>query len=79
MHSAAILLCFFIYVNITKLLKFKMAAERFKLIRSLADIAVHIFQIKRKLLETFSLKHANEYFFVNGHSNQRVDYLIMWE
>ena len=43
---------FLTYVNITRLLKFKMAAERQfifppqKLIRSLADIAEHICQIK---------------------------------
>ena len=33
---------------------------------SLADIAVHILQIKRR---NFFLERANEYFFVSGSSN----------
>ena len=43
-----------------------------KLIRSLADIAEHICQIKRSD-GNFFLKCANEHFFVSGQSNQRVD------
>ena len=35
---------------------------------------MHICQIKRISAEIFFLKWANEYFFVNGPSNQRVDY-----
>ena len=57
-YSALILSC----VNITKLLKFKMAARQSfyncLLIRSLTDIAVHIYQIKRKSAGNFFLKCA---------------------
>ena len=59
LHGAAILLFFWSYINITKL--FKIAAKRSffncfltKLIRSGADIAEHICQIKIDLMETFS-------------------------
>ena len=41
-----ILLCFLSYVNITKLFKFKIVCSQ-KLIRSLADTAEYIRQIKR--------------------------------
>ena len=65
---------------ITKLLKFKMAAKRpffniclQKRIRSLADIAEHICQIKRRSDGNCFLKRANKQFFVSGHSNYRVD------
>ena len=54
-------------VNITK---FKMAAKRkSKLIKSLADIAKHICQIRRRSDGNLLLKCANEHFFVAGHSN----------
>ena len=43
------------------------------LIRSLADIAEHNCQIKKRADENFFLKRANEHFFVSGHSNERVD------
>ena len=62
--------------NITKLLESKMAAKRpffyfcsQKRIRSLADIAEHIGQIKRGSDVNCFLKRANEHFFVSGHSN----------
>ena len=42
-------------------------------IRSLADIAEHICQIKRGSDGNCLLKRANEHFFVSGHSNYRVD------
>ena len=68
------------FLNITKLLKFKMAAKRpffhfcsQKGIRSLADIAENICQIKRISDVNCFLKRANEHFFVSGHSNERVD------
>ena len=68
---------FFSYVNITKLLKFKTAILKLptpqKLIRSLADVEEHIWQIKRRSNGNYFLKRANEHFFVSGHSNQRVD------
>ena len=74
---------FLSYINITKLLKFIMAAINGhfkivcsqKLIRSLADIDVHICQIKRISAGIFFLKRANEYFFVSSPSNQMVDYM----
>ena len=40
-----------------------------KVIRSLADIAEHIGQIKRRSDDNFFLKCANEHFIVSGHSN----------
>ena len=71
---------FFSYVYILKLLKFKMAALRpfwrcflTKLIRSLADIAEHTYQIQRRSDGNFFLKRANEHFFVSGRSKSRVD------
>ena len=76
---------FLSYVNITKLLKFflkwplnghfKIVWSQ-KLFRSLADIAVHICQIKRRSAGNVFLKRANEYFFVSGPSNKG---LIIWE
>ena len=74
-HGPAI--CIFLsHLNITKLLKFKMAVKRpflnfcsQKGIRSLAGIAEHICQIKRRSDETCFLKRVNEHFFVSGHSN----------
>ena len=42
-------------------------------IRSLADIAEHICQIKRRSDGNCFLKRANKHFFVSGHSNERVD------
>ena len=39
-----------------------------KLIRSLADIAEHICQMKRKSDGNVFLKRANEHFFVSDHS-----------
>ena len=39
-----------------------------KIIRSLADIAEHICQIKRRSEGNFFLKRANEFFFISGHS-----------
>ena len=70
---------FLSYLNITKLLRllnshFKIVCSQ-KLIRSLADIAVHICQIKRISAGNFFLERANEYFFVHGPSNQRVNYI----
>ena len=67
------LFCIFLsHLNITKLLKFKMAAKRpffnfcsQKGIRTLADIAEHISQIKRRSDGNCFLKH----FFVSGHNN----------
>ena len=53
---------------------FKIVCSQ-KWIRSLADIAVHICQIKRRYAGNFFLKRANEYFFVSGPSNQRVNYM----
>ena len=41
----------------------------------MADIAVHICQIRRRSAGNFFLKHANKYFFASGPSNQRVDYM----
>ena len=52
------LFCNSSYANITKLLKLKMAY-----------IAEHICQIERRCDGNFFLKHANEHFFVSGHSN----------
>ena len=46
---------------------FKIVCSQ-KVIRSLADIAVHISQIKRSA-GNFFLKRAKEYFFVSGPSN----------
>ena len=74
--------CIFLsHLNITKLLKFKMAAKRpflifcsQKGIRSLADIAEHICQIKRRSDGNCFLKRANEHFFVSGHSKG----LMIW-
>ena len=43
--------------------------ESFHLIRSFADIAEHICQIKRISENNFFLKCANEHFLVSGHSN----------
>ena len=40
-----------------------------KLTRSLADIAEHICQIKKRFDRKFFLKRANEHFLVSGHSN----------
>ena len=40
-----------------------------KLIRSLADIAVHNSKIERRPAGNFFLKRAKEYFFVSGPSN----------
>ena len=78
-HGPAIL-HFLSLLNITKLLKFKMAATRpffnfcsQKGIRSLADIAENICQIKIISDWNCFLKRANEHFFVSGHSNERVD------
>ena len=50
---------------------FKLFAP--KLTRSLADIAEHICQMKRRSDGNFFLKHANKHFFVSGHGNERVD------
>ena len=41
----------------------------------MADIAVHIRQLKRRSAGNFFLKRAKKYFFVSGPSNQRVDYM----
>ena len=40
-----------------------------KLIGSLADLAEHICQIKRRSGGNFFLKRANEHFFISGRSN----------
>ena len=45
------------------------------LIRELADIAVHICQIKSRSAGIFFMECVNKYFFVSGPSNQRVDYM----
>ena len=71
---------FWSLLNNTKLLKFKMAAKRpflnfcsQKGIRSLADIAENIFQIKRISDGNCFLKRASEHFSVSDHSNERVN------
>ena len=74
-HGLAI--CIFLgHLNITKIPKFKMAAKRpffyvcsQKGIRTLADIAEHFSQIKRRSDGNCFLKRANEHFFVSGHNN----------
>ena len=50
------------YVNVKNLLKFKMACSQ-KLIKSMADIAQQICQIKRRSDENFLLKRAKDHFF----------------
>ena len=47
---------------------FKIVCSQ-KFLRSLADIAEHICQIKRRSDGNFFPKRANELFFVSGHSN----------
>ena len=67
LYSWSSYLHFFSYVNITKLLKFKMAIVCYqKLIRSLADIAEHSCQIKRRSDGNFFMKRANELFVIKG-------------
>ena len=73
MHGPAFLLCFELrkYHKISQIRKnghFKIICSQ-KLIRSLADIAVHISKIKRRSAGNFFLKRAKEYFFVSGPSN----------
>ena len=59
---------YFAFFELRKLYHFKIVCSQ-KLIRSLADIAEHICQIKRRSDVNFILKRAKEYFFISGHSN----------
>ena len=64
------ILHFLSYINIKKYKNSKWPLNgHFELIRSLADIAEHISQIKRRSDGNFVLKRGNKLFFVSGHSN----------
>ena len=77
MHGPAFCFVFVLrkYHNLKKIKNSRYINGHFKivrsqtLIRSLADIAVHISQIKRRSAGNFFLKCAKEYFFVGGSSN----------
>ena len=67
---------FFVSLKYHKITQIKNAAKQpflnfcsQKGIRSLADIAEHICQIKRRSDGNCFLKRVNEHFFVSGHSN----------